>query len=234
MKKLSEKGRKRLRSIWKAMNQRCYRENFSEYKHYGGMGIKVCDEWSDGFLRFEQWAIENGYDENADRKSCTLDRIDPFGDYTPDNCRWSDMRTQNANRKINAIHDLSDEFLYREEVAELFGVPVERVDEMAKREMLPHMRIGGQRLYCKTVVEQFKIGLAESFGKRTPYHRWTDEEDAMILEPSTFDLDELSKKIGLSDQQIKTRLYRLGTSWGEVVRGGGKIAESKTSGEQLT
>lgn len=224
-KQLSEKGRKRLRSIWKAMNQRCYRESHVEYKHYGGMGIEVCDEWADGFLKFEQWAIENGYDENADRKSCTLDRIDPFGDYTPDNCRWSDMKTQNSNRKINAIHDLNDEFLYREEVAEFLDVSAEYVDEMAKSEMLPHMTICGQRLYCKTVVEQFASCATGYRGKNATYHRWTEEEDALILDPPTCDIDELSEQMGLSNEQIRTRLYRHGTTWR-------KIVESKTSGEQ--
>ena len=206
------------------MNQRCYRESHVEYKHYGGMGIGVCEEWSDGFLKFEQWAIENGYDENADRKSCTLDRIDPFGDYTPDNCRWSDMKTQNSNRKVNAIHDKSDEFLYREEVAELLDMPVDRIDEMAKREMLPYMTIGGRRLFCKTVVEQFAPTLQSYREKNLTYHQWTEEEDAVILNPPTSDLDELSAQMGLSNMQIRTRLYRLGTTWG-------KIAASKTSGE---
>lgn len=218
-KQLSEKGRKRLKAVWRAMNQRCYRESHVEYKHYGGMGIGVCEEWSDGFLKFEQWAIENGYDENADRKSCTLDRIDPFGDYTPENCRWSDMRTQNANRKINAIHDKSDEFLYRDEVAELLDVPASRIDEMAKSEMLPHMTIGGRRLYCRTVVEQYASDLCCGREKNSTYHQWTDEEDALILDPPTTDLDELSEMMGLSSEQIRTRLYRLGTTWGKIAKG---------------
>lgn len=222
---LSEKGRKRLKSIWKAMNQRCYRESHVEYKHYGGMGIKVCEEWSDGFLKFEQWAIENGYDENSDRASCTLDRIDPFGDYAPDNCRWSDMSTQNANRKANAIHDMSDEFLYGSEVAELFGVPCDLIEEMAKDGALPYMSIGKRKLFCKTVAEQYASAIESYCAKKQTYHRWAEDEDAMILNPPTYDLAELSLQMGLSNNQIKTRLYRLGTTWR-------KIAKSKNLGEQ--
>lgn len=29
----------------------------------------------------------------------TLDRIDPFGDYTPENCKWSTYEEQNRNKR---------------------------------------------------------------------------------------------------------------------------------------
>ena len=37
---------------WASMKQRCNNQNKREYKHYGGRGIKVCDEWANSFLSF--------------------------------------------------------------------------------------------------------------------------------------------------------------------------------------
>ena len=37
---------------------------------------------------------ENGYNENAPKGECTIDRIDPFGNYEPSNCRWVSMAEQ--------------------------------------------------------------------------------------------------------------------------------------------
>ena len=81
------------------MKQRCYNSNSNAYIHYGGRGIKICDEWKDDFSSFQKWALENGYDEKAEWHKCTIDRIDVDGDYEPTNCRWVDMHTQLLNRR---------------------------------------------------------------------------------------------------------------------------------------
>lgn len=88
----------RLYNVWKAMRQRCNDPNHSSYPHYGGRGIRVCAEWSD-YQTFSEWAFANGYDPDAPRGKCTIDRIDVNGDYEPSNCRWVDAATQNANRR---------------------------------------------------------------------------------------------------------------------------------------
>lgn len=40
----------RLYNIWNSMIGRRYREKSDSYKHYGGRGIKVCEEWRNSFL----------------------------------------------------------------------------------------------------------------------------------------------------------------------------------------
>lgn len=93
----------RLYWVWHSMKDRCYNPKATSYKHYGGRGIKVCDEWKNSFKAFYDWAYSNGYDENAPRNKCTIDRINNDGDYEPSNCRWVDAKIQASNQRKRSI-----------------------------------------------------------------------------------------------------------------------------------
>lgn len=76
----------RIYSVWRGMRRRCNNPNAPKYRFYGGLGIKVCEDWNKpygGFENFYKWAMENGY-----RDDLTIDRIDSLKDYCPQNCRW--------------------------------------------------------------------------------------------------------------------------------------------------
>lgn len=99
--RICRKEHKRLYQVYRNIIQRCTNPNNPDFKHYGQQGVKVCEEWIgvNGFDNFAEWALNNGYDENAKYGDCTLDRIQVDGNYEPSNCRWVSFVVQNNNRR---------------------------------------------------------------------------------------------------------------------------------------
>lgn len=97
----------RLYYVWQGMKSRCYNKKNKGYSRYGGRGITVCAEWRNDYQAFYDWAIRTGYDENAPRNQCTLDRIDVNGDYDPSNCRWANSTEQNLNQQDTKLIDFN-------------------------------------------------------------------------------------------------------------------------------
>lgn len=87
-----------LYNLWKGMMHRCYYPKSTGYKYYGGKGIKVCDEWHD-FWNFVKWVDSVG----GRPDNYTLDRIDVYQDYAPDNCRWVTRQDQSVNKSDNVF-----------------------------------------------------------------------------------------------------------------------------------
>jgi hypothetical protein len=83
----------KLYSTWYGMKNRCLNVKQGSYETYGGRGIQVCEEWFN-FNNFKDWSMANGYSEIL-----TLDRIDPDGNYCPENCRWATKTEQILNKR---------------------------------------------------------------------------------------------------------------------------------------
>lgn len=84
----------RLYKIWHAMRIRCNNPTNPNYRFYGAKGVAICEEWQNSFTAFRDWALSHGYADNL-----SIDRIDPFGNYCPDNCRWVTMQIQYKNKR---------------------------------------------------------------------------------------------------------------------------------------
>ena len=86
----------RLYNEWSGIKARCNNPNNHSYERYGGRGIFICDEWNLLYENFRDWALSKGY-----KKGLTIDRIDNNGGYEPNNCKWTDNKTQCRNRRSN-------------------------------------------------------------------------------------------------------------------------------------
>ena len=82
-----------LRGVFSAMKGRCLNCKDKVFDHYGGRGITVCPEWRDDFIKFYEWAMENGW-----KKGLEIDRRNNDGDYCPENC-WFVTRRLNVQNK---------------------------------------------------------------------------------------------------------------------------------------
>lgn len=90
--------------LWNGIKQRCYNPKHAAYKHYGGRGIKMCDEWLD-FWKFVEWVEKSG----EKKPKLTLDRINVNGNYEPNNCRWVPMSVQCVNKTDNILLTFNNE-----------------------------------------------------------------------------------------------------------------------------
>lgn len=135
----------RLYRVWCSMVGRCTYEKSGSYRNYGGRGIKVCDEWKNDFSKFYEWAIENGYDYDAEFGQCTIDRIDPNKGYNPQNCRWVDVKTQSKNKRPSSewkkrkliTWNIDGVEKSRQEWCEEYGVGLETALYRIKKGMTP-------------------------------------------------------------------------------------------------
>jgi hypothetical protein len=85
-------GQSRTYTTWSCMKRRCQSVENSNYRFYGGRGIKVCERWQ----TFENFLADMG--ERPAGK--TLDRIEVNGNYEPGNCKWSTHSEQVRNRRL--------------------------------------------------------------------------------------------------------------------------------------
>lgn len=119
----------RLYQTWQNMKNRCYNPNVRSYIRYGARGIQVCEQWRNDFVAFKAWAIMSGYTEEL-----TIDRIDPNGDYTPENCRWATVLEQANNTRTNRYLEFQGEIHTMAEWSRILGIPYTTILTRLNRE----------------------------------------------------------------------------------------------------
>lgn len=117
------------------IRDRCTNKKGRDYPFYGGRGIKMCDRWLNDF-----WAFVNDVGEKPNGKS--IDRINPEGDYEPNNVRWADNSTQQKNRIVHKK-------LGMKKLAELTGYTPERIRQLTYKPILRKHIIGDISMHGK-------------------------------------------------------------------------------------
>jgi hypothetical protein len=156
-------GNPPLYTVWRSMLDRCYNTKYSQYKDYGGRGIRVCPQWRHSYTQFY-------LDMSPRPPGLTIDRIDNDKDYSKANCKWSTRKEQSRNRrntrkvtiegKIWLVSDLVDRsgvkgdiIVYRSKQ----GLTLKEVTSKKRRFNLVGFKLGGpanglrqkSRTHCK-------------------------------------------------------------------------------------
>lgn len=100
----------RIHHCWSSMLARCG-------KHKDYLNVSVCEGWK-VFENFYKWSMENGYQDDL-----SIDRIDPYGNYEPSNCRWTSMKVQQNNKRNNRYFTIDGVTHTMSEWADIYNVP---------------------------------------------------------------------------------------------------------------
>lgn len=82
---------------WKHIKARCYNTSSASYPRYGGVGIRMDDEFIDNFMKFYEHVGDCPVEEG---KRFSIDRIIPEKGYVKGNMRWADDTEQARNQRI--------------------------------------------------------------------------------------------------------------------------------------
>lgn len=118
---------------WLSMKARCFNPKALQYKYYGARGVKVCFEW----LSFKNFFKDMGVRPSGK----TLDRIDPNGNYEPDNCRWATITEQNRNTRRSIKITFNGQTLNVNDWAERVGLSAGNISQRIARGVDPEVAL---------------------------------------------------------------------------------------------
>lgn len=122
---------------WNAMRQRCYDSQIKGYHRYGGRGITVCGRWRNLDTGFLSFLSDMGC---APSPRHTVDRIDPDGPYSPENCRWATPLEQARNRSDTVKIDGVPAIVWCKERGVPYGLFMDRYRRGERGDMLTRPR----------------------------------------------------------------------------------------------
>jgi hypothetical protein len=138
--------------VWTSMRQRCFDVGCPAYSYYGGRGITICDEWYNDSRAFLKWAISSGY-----VKGLHLDRIDPDGNYCPENCRWVTAKENQRNKRYKLLVKCGEIERPLFEWAELSKIPYRQLYvNIFIHNMKPEDALSGKKYERKVVPIDFE------------------------------------------------------------------------------
>ncbi len=81
--------------LWTTAKNLCYRPTTKNFKHVGGRGIVMSEEWKHDYAAFLR-------DMGRRPKGLTLRRLDATGPYSKANCRWMAPRTRRTHGEASS------------------------------------------------------------------------------------------------------------------------------------
>lgn len=90
-----------LYKVWCGIKTRCYNKKRIDYKYYGGVGIKLSDEFHD-FKTWFDYVTQLPLYEKRIELNLTIDRIEVTKDYERNNLRWATRLQQSLNQRRNS------------------------------------------------------------------------------------------------------------------------------------
>lgn len=203
-------------NIWAMMKQRCGNPKAANYINYGARGIKVCERWH----RFSAFLEDMGPWPGP---GYTLDRKDTHGDYTPENCQWADVETQQSNKTNNVKFPYKGQLLTAPQLARLAGIPTHRMAHRLKRMGLTAEQAMAlpQQSWVQRPVRQLTLtgALVQEFGslvKATDYaaaQQWprtTRRKDGVVTNQKPLSWDGYKKRL---HEALKSRRLLWGHYW---------------------
>ena len=118
----------RIGNIYGGIINRCYNSNDKAYRWYGGKGIKVCQEWLNNPILFEEWSLQNGYEDDL-----TIDRKDSSKDYAPDNCRWITLENNVKYKSTTKILDVDGIKHTGRDWSKILGFGINTINTMLRK-----------------------------------------------------------------------------------------------------
>lgn len=137
---------------WASMRNRCNPANADRHPAYAGSGITLCNRWAESFEAFLE-------DMGERPDGCTIDRINPMGNYEPGNCRWADSKTQALNRMNTVIVEIRGEELCLRDVSKKYGIPNTTINRRYRQ------GIRGEELIEKKNRNTYRIGAKTASAK---------------------------------------------------------------------
>lgn len=116
---------KHLYYVWMDISNRTNKDHKHHRSCYKEHNIKMCNEWKESFRNFYNWAMQNGYKyeslSNGFNKY-TIDRINPYKGYCPENCRWITIQEQQRNKTDNKVIEWQGRKYKLWELAEKYNI----------------------------------------------------------------------------------------------------------------
>ena len=169
--------------VWAGTKDRTNPQHKNHKNNYRKLNISMCEEWRNSFLSFYNWAISNGYKEEKlpnGKNKYTIDRIDCYGDYCPENCRWITADEQMNNTTKNKFIEYNGQ--------------VKTLSEWCK-ELGLNYGLVNQRLHSGFDVER---AFTES----------NDRKNYYIYKGERLNIKDISERTGLTITNVWNRINR--------------------------